>query len=765
MSSTSADTPPVFTDDSSSLTLEKVEPDDVSRDPGKWTINENTIERLLSKDINQNMEEDFSSTRRFFKNINKHRSLTRDVFKRKLANGETQERKFLIFSPSKKMLFCIPCRLFGGTSKLATEGYDDWSNVSKVVGHHECSQEHNQCQIKFYTRSTTLARIDSTLKIQIENEINYWRSVLRYVIAVIKKLSSRGLPFRGEDERFGSKKNGNFLMCLELISEFDPFISNHIAKYGNPGSGRTSYLSSTICDEFISLLASKVAKTIMDEMKASKYFSIIVDSTPDISHIDELSLIIRYIKKGGYPVERFIKFLPHIGHTSENMEEAVISTLSLYNINLNDMRGQSYDNAANMAGAYNGLQARIIKRNPLAFFVPCGAHSMQLVLKSSVENILPTAKFFDSLQNLYEFFAASTRRWEVLTEALKKGQSVVKRVTGTRWSSRYDAVSSFINGWSEVLQALENFEDDLSAKGSVRCEAAGLRKALSRFESVFIAIFWNELLERFEKTNKTLQAVDMNLGVVVDLYKSLVGFVDDLRTDDKFNEFIDKSKEKTEEEYEQDTVRRRKRKLLPGEAKEIELVRSGKDKLKAEVYFAVLDRLSVELKKRMSAYTDIHQKFNFLLNIINESTEDISHGAKNLQNIYNSDIEEGTFENECIHFKNFLLNMKEEELKSHTNLLALLHEYNLCETFPNVTIALRIFLSMASTNCSAERSFSALKRLKNYLRASIGQEKLNSLAVLSIEASMVENIDFNDVIEEFAARKSRRKPMSFTAKP
>ena len=147
------------------------------------------------------------------------------------------------------------------------------------------------------------------------------------------------------------------------------------------------------------------------------------------------------------------------------------------------------------------------------------------------------------------------------------------------------------------------------------------------------------------------------------------------------------------------------------------------------------------------------------MNIINKSTENICHGAKNLQKVYNGDLEETTFQNECIHFKNLLLNMKEEEVKSKNNLLALLHEYKLCETFPNVNIALRIFFSMASTNCSAERSFSALKRLKNYVRASIGQEKLNSLAVLSIEASMVENIDFNDVIDEFAQRKSRRKPM------
>jgi hypothetical protein len=238
VSSSSSATPPTDTAESFPLVPEEVQPltDVISNDPAEWTINDKTIELLFSKEINQNIPADFSPTRTFYTSVKGHRSLTRNVFERKLINGESQERKFLIYSPSKKMVFCTVCRLFGGTSKLATDGYNDWSNINNVVSHHENSQEHNQCQIKFFTRSTTLARVDSQLKIQIENEMNYWRSVLHYVLAVINKLSSRGLAFRGEDERFGSRKNGNFLMCLELISEFDPFISNHIARYGNPGS-------------------------------------------------------------------------------------------------------------------------------------------------------------------------------------------------------------------------------------------------------------------------------------------------------------------------------------------------------------------------------------------------------------------------------------------------------------------------------------------------------------------------------------------------
>jgi hypothetical protein len=73
----------------------------------------------------------------------------------------------------------------------------------------------------------------------------YWKNLLESVVAVIKKLGSLGLPFRGSLKIFWSRKNGKFMLCLELISEFDPFLSNHITQCGNPGSGKT-HLSSKI---------------------------------------------------------------------------------------------------------------------------------------------------------------------------------------------------------------------------------------------------------------------------------------------------------------------------------------------------------------------------------------------------------------------------------------------------------------------------------------------------------------------------------------
>jgi hypothetical protein len=52
------------------------------------------------------------------------------------------------------------------------------------------------------------------------------------------------------------------------------------------------------------------------------------------------------------------------------------------------------------------------------------------------------------------------------------------------------------------------------------------------------------------------------------------------------------------------------------------------------------------------------------------------------------------------------------------------------------------------TIASAERSFSKLKLLKNYLRSLMSQEKLNGLPSLCIEKKLLDEININSVIDE-----------------
>lgn len=84
-------------------------------------------------------------------------------------------------------------------------------------------------------------------------------------------------------------------------------------------------------------------------------------------------------------------------------------------------------------------------------------------------------------------------------------------------------------------------------------------------------------------------------------------------------------------------------------------------------------------------------------------------------------------------------------------------EKNMETIFPYVYVALRMFLCTPASNCSTERSFSTLRRIKNYLRSTMGSERLNSLAILNIESSITKTINYDDVIKSFAMKLSRRK--------
>lgn len=77
----------------------------------------------------------------------------------------------------------------------------------------------------YLARSKAVGRVDRDLLSQRKKEVNYWRNVLKRIVAVIKFLALRGLLFCGDNEIVGSPNNGNYLGCVKLLSEFDPLLA------------------------------------------------------------------------------------------------------------------------------------------------------------------------------------------------------------------------------------------------------------------------------------------------------------------------------------------------------------------------------------------------------------------------------------------------------------------------------------------------------------------------------------------------------------
>lgn len=84
-----------------------------------------------------------------------------------------------------------------------------------------------------------------------------------------------------------------------------------------------------------------------------------VDITPDITHMDQLTIILRYVNNDG-PVERFINFIHITSHTGVTLASCLLKFSNDNNINIKkNCRVQSYDNGNNMSVTYSGMQTEI----------------------------------------------------------------------------------------------------------------------------------------------------------------------------------------------------------------------------------------------------------------------------------------------------------------------------------------------------------------------------------------------------------------------
>ncbi|CAI6343833.1 unnamed protein product [Macrosiphum euphorbiae] len=122
------------------------------------------------------------------------------------------------------------------------------------------------------------------------------------------------------------------------------------------------------------------------------------------------------------------------------------------------------------------------------------------------------------------------------------------------------------------------------------------------------------------------------------------------------------------------------------------------------------------MEKRKIAYLKLDERFNFLTD---ESLKDeeIKINANNLVEACKTDLE-SSFVNEFLIFKSF----RETGMSVNEMLIKQINT-KMVTSFPNVNIAFRIYLSIFGTSCESERSFSILKRVKNWQRSTIGQDK------------------------------------------
>ncbi|XP_076894309.1 uncharacterized protein LOC143546541 [Bidens hawaiensis] len=496
--------------------------------------------------------------------------------------------------------------------------------------------------------------IDKVAYEQFKKERDYWREVIFRILALVKFLAKNGLAFRGSYEKLYQKSNGNFLGLIEMLEEFDPIIKEHVRRIMNDELN-VHYLGHNIQNELIGLLAHRIRSEIIEKIKQAKYYSIILNCTPDISHQEQMSIIVRYVNvnlnSNTVTVEEsFLGFLVVDDTIGKGLFDVTLEALNSLGLDVNNMSGQGYDNGSNMKGKHQGVQKRFLDINPRAFYAACGYHIL----------------------NLYYV------TWIIL--ALNLENSFV-------------SYNGFIPSLLILLRA---------------------------------SVIWYEILSTVNFVSKRLQSKNMILDVAIKQVKNLIKFFKNYREVESHDQ---------------------------------EVLFSPEENFKVNYFLCIVDQAIASLETRFEQYEKYEKLFGFLfpknLKTLDETKlksccytlqESLKHGDE-------SDVDADELYLELKLFETFLSSDIVTPLDALNNVVQ--HGF-----FPNVVNVYRVLLTIPVTVTSAERSFSKLKLLKTYMRYTMSQERLNGLALISIESDVLENINYQDLIESFASKNARRASRS-----
>jgi len=708
------------------------------------------------------------------------RSFHEQHYSKKIASGDFVVRNWVSYSPSEDKVYCIVCKLFGTThskcNQLAKCGSNDWRHIAYKLKVYECSTDHLQSEIRramyISNQRVNITTLGLPNSIVAEN-----REIVKLIFDVLIYLARQNSAFRGHNESWSSKNQGNFLELLKLMSKHNALLKSHLSKITNASKkNRITFLSSDSQNTMLNVLGEIVRLEILKKVKKARVFSIIIDTTTDVANLEQFSLVLRFVNDDHQPEERLIAVKVASDASGKGLFDLFCEICNIYELDWeNNLCAQSYDGAACMQGQYSGVRSYIQDKNPQAIYIWCFSHILNLVIVDTCDKSTSMRNFFGELQSLKSFMRARKRTAVFKEQQIKvyPDQMVcrIKNFSTTRWTSHDRAISIIHDKYEALLMTLEELTN--SPDRDCSSTAKNLYIIISSFTFVLNLKLMKKIFCYTTPLSVYLQSPVIDFIQALTMVDNLNKQIKKLRTNHEAEYLLNEAKtfasDKGLTESCLPDIRIRRRKIMPGEAPTEHLIVNPLDKFRTEVYFVILDQITNSILMRFDGARNILKDFSILsydrlvatsngAPIPNDLFETLVQWIPNLQlealkneylifassfknlqsslnltSLSNSEneiniTEENTdaCDSDSSSNNNTLTKFAEKNLTS-IQILKLISSYGLCAAFPNLFVAYKYLCTIPATSVSSERSFSKLKLIKTRLRSTMQQNRLESL--------------------------------------
>ena len=337
-------------------------------------------------------------------------------------------------------------------------------------------------------------------------------------------------------------------------------------------------------------------------------------------------------------------------------------------------------------------------------------------------------------------------------------QPSLRPLCPTRWTVRHSAISSIFVSYQALISTLEVIQqghDEYAAKGR------GLLVQMESFDIFFSLKLGHLIFAAAEQFSINLQAKDTTVGEGLRGSQLLSSYYTSLRTDEKFDTFyssvVNSSQGLTDEPV-LPRYRRRPRRFDEGDHPH--RFHTPEERYR-QIYFEALEHCCGELDNRFnqSDLPNVSSLEKLLLDAANGS-EDNPEDIPSFLSQYLSEEETVQLRAQLPMLSPAILSAFSGSVKKVTSVRTVcdaLEQSKMVKEMLQVIHKLAImYLTFPVTSATSERSFSALRRVKTYLRSSITSQRLNNLFLLYVHQAQTDALDITSIAKDFASINTRR---------